>query len=1200
MVPLILARVNLHVAAVEPTTEGNWRLRDVRYETDSVGLRCEVIEIPSGLGYLWARFWAEDMEMIEVRANRIEVQLKAPAKKIERDPSQLMDPVEGVGVVGLLIERVEPWLPVIEVNVLSLRAADNDVLLKGSGIRVSAGTVTGQFASAMLPERIWVEATVKRAEPWRILVEAPKAGIHLKGILREGNGGFRIEGILAQGEDRVEGYAIYVVGDRLPVEGSLQSDGFTLDVRWLPRKENWQLVDARLSKLFLSWENGAYAATLQSKAVFVGSEGGPIPLDTNVSLSGNLETIEIEKCAISAGWGYVHLSQPVKVGLKDYRVAQDTQLSVHLDLAKQPFISATGVIDARVSVVGSMDVDEANVQFDLKGKGLGYAQFKAEQIEGSGTYRGSELSLTALFIRPSDGDVIKVTGETDFTTGMMDLSYVAAVGADWVNEWMGKRIFVGRLTGEGRIGGNFECPEVEGVIDSVTYQGEWADPIEIAGTFYSMGRDEIEASVRMNAGGALIETVLAASMSEGLIAVELDALRWSDPEYPELALEAPVRIRYAYGDATMPMEARISVDPFRFLGTDLEIKGQWNSLNGLALSFRNVSLLRVNRWIKEDLSGYSLKEVDLVISEWKPYLMGTANLFVENEIDETVRFGLDLRSHFGEEGVVVDALNIHFSEEQLLSGVITFPLRFQVPASGSRYWALVDQGTFEGKVTGSSNVSISAWLKEETGIQIGNAELDLEIKGKLEDPIGSIVLRIDSIKSGLFSMPSLNEVAIMGTVQSGVIEVSHFGFNTNQNNAASGTLLLPVKALIAAIKGEGDARKELYSQSSGSVELNDWKVENWVDQLPSIMRQSGQLSGSLELRPGLDLSGDLVFEDFALRPTPTFPSIDKIGGEVTLANRMFTVKHATARVLESSVAFEGWLNAENEKAFLWNFRLSGENVPLVRTTDMILRSDLDIRVQREEASSLPLVSGDLNLRSSTLLVAFDPLAPSLESGPRRKPPFFAITEPTIANWRFDLAMNGDSFMRVRSPYFRTELSANLTLGGSFSEPELVGSIRTVNGELRFPGSRMSIENGEAHIAPDRLDALQLNLRGTTQKASYVVTMEVTQTLDDPHVSFQSSPPLPNAAIIRLLATGSTTGGGVGTVGLYLGQGLLGAGGMDDRYADRLTIDVGAETSRSGRNTVGARLELTEDLYLNGEYDVYDAYNLDLVWSIYRE
>lgn len=144
---------------------------------------------------------------------------------------------------------------------------------------------------------------------------------------------------------------------------------------------------------------------------------------------------------------------------------------------------------------------------------------------------------------------------------------------------------------------------------------------------------------------------------------------------------------------------------------------------------------------------------------------------------------------------------------------------------------------------------------------------------------------------------------------------------------------------------------------------------------------------------------------------------------------------------------------------------------------------------------------------------------------------------------------------------------------------------------------MHIDHGEAFIEKADPKQLQLDITGIAKTGSYIVTMEVGQTLENPQFRFQSTPSLKNISILRLLATGSTVGGGVGTAGLYLGKGFFGGGGMGESLVDKLTVDVGEEISRSGRNTLGVRYELNEDLLLEGEYDKYDAYNVDLIWKI---
>ena len=235
-----------------------------------------------------------------------------------------------------------------------------------------------------------------------------------------------------------------------------------------------------------------------------------------------------------------------------------------------------------------------------------------------------------------------------------------------------------------------------------------------------------------------------------------------------------------------------------------------------------------------------------------------------------------------------------------------------------------------------------------------------------------------------------------------------------------------------------------------------------------------------------------------------------------------------------------------------------------------------------------------------MLVEFDPLSPPVRSGPSARPPFFAVEEVPFNQWALDLRIEGERFLRVRSPYFQSLISAGFDLKGTLGEPLLLGALRIEEGHLSFPGAKLRLDSGEAFIEAAEPNTLRLDVSGTARTGAHVITMQVGGSAAEPQVHFEASPPLPNTAIVRLLSTGSTTGGGAGAVGLYLGRGLLGAGGMNEGLGDRLNVDFGEETTRSGRSTLGVEYKIEEDLSLQGEYDVYDSYNTDLLWTIFEK
>ncbi|MGE9290768.1 MAG: translocation/assembly module TamB domain-containing protein, partial [Puniceicoccales bacterium] len=124
--------------------------------------------------------------------------------------------------------------------------------------------------------------------------------------------------------------------------------------------------------------------------------------------------------------------------------------------------------------------------------------------------------------------------------------------------------------------------------------------------------------------------------------------------------------------------------------------------------------------------------------------------------------------------------------------------------------------------------------------------------------------------------------------------------------------------------------------------------------------------------------------------------------------------------------------------------------------------------------------------------------------------------------------------------------------------------------------------------------LQIEADAIGQNRTYVITMNASGSTENPQIQFSSTPNLTSAQIVRILATGSLEGGGAGAIGLYLGQALMGPGNGEDTLADRLSVKIGQEVTESGSSTVDVVYKLNDLWSVEGEYDRYDTYNLNLV------
>src|SRR5690606_23624784 len=107
-------------------------------------------------------------------------------------------------------------------------------------------------------------------------------------------------------------------------------------------------------------------------------------------------------------------------------------------------------------------------------------------------------------------------------------------------------------------------------------------------------------------------------------------------------------------------------------------------------------------------------------------------------------------------------------------------------------------------------------------------------------PEGMIDLNVASLGLGRGNWRDIEKIRMSGSAGDGVISLEHFEFSVNQSGV-SGGLALPLETLVAYFRDETRSTDRLLSAASGRIGLESWKVDNWMDWLPAMMRQSGVL-----------------------------------------------------------------------------------------------------------------------------------------------------------------------------------------------------------------------------------------------------------------------------------------------------------------------------------------------------------------------
>lgn len=111
-------------------------------------------------------------------------------------------------------------------------------------------------------------------------------------------------------------------------------------------------------------------------------------------------------------------------------------------------------------------------------------------------------------------------------------------------------------------------------------------------------------------------------------------------------------------------------------------------------------------------------------------------------------------------------------------------------------------------------------------------------------------------------------------------------------------------------------------------------------------------------------------------------------------------------------------------------------------------------------------------------------------------------------------------LRVKTSFLDVQAKMDMTIQKNISSPEIAGTIELLQGVLKFPYKPLNIIQGKIYAVPQQLYDPLIELTAKNKIKKYNITMNITGSLQDPHVVFESSPPLTEEQIVSLLLTGA--------------------------------------------------------------------------------
>ena len=349
--------------------------------------------------------------------------------------------------------------------------------------------------------------------------------------------------------------------------------------------------------------------------------------------------------------------------------------------------------------------------------------------------------------------------------------------------------------------------------------------------------------------------------------------------------------------------------------------------------------------------------------------------------------------------------------------------------------------------------------------------------------------------------------------------------------------------------------------------------------------------------------------NLATRPLPNIGTVENINVEVQLNGREVNLRNFSGTIGGEPLKIAGLIDLSEEKMTngfpSLRLTIKGTNVPLARTPDIILRSDLNLIVSNER-TNVPVVAGVVNLRDSFLMRDITTLAPVHVTKPSRRPPYFSIETEPVAQWLVNLRVRGVDFLRVNSPFFQGAVSSDFKVQGTMKEPFASGEATITSGLVLFPFANLNVKQGVVSLTAENPYLPRVFVVANARTFGYDITMEAEGPANEPVVKFSSVPSLSSEEIVLMLTTGElprqdfafSNEQRAGRLAVFLGKSLWSKFRGGQGGAERLTIKSGEDISEQGKQTYKVEYKLSNRWSLVGEYDRFGDLNAGVKWKLY--
>ncbi len=1121
-----------------------------------------------------------------LRRGEVDAELSDWVLTVEETPAEEREPRperEGGGAWDELVptlrrvaEHLESWVGEVELSRGLVRVGEEEIVVErvalwGDRFRVRAAArgqtveLEGRVGETRA-ELAWMEGGVTA----RVALEPERARVDLDWEANTARADLE-----------------FAPGEWMPARLRASGEGWTIPGERLGVGEQYAVVQGD----FELWGEGEnLRAGLRAHATPRG-EGFP-ELRVELAGQGGREQLRIERVEIEAPQARARLSAPV-----EWRQGAGWSGDGQPDFYWEADLDAlTGqVVGGRVAGSVRWDPGEEDwrVRWNARGRGLTWRDLPPTDIDFRGESDAGETSVAAAELISADGSRAELSGRVRHDTRVLEAGVLSArLRGGLLAPWLPEGAVLDEVRVEGRAAGLWPALEVAGRVSTarVEHAGWTADSLlaELSGRL----DQALRGTVELRRGEALLFARVEADENEG----RAEELVWRRGEDVRLHATAPVFARWA-GE-----QRRVRA---QFVGADdALLQVDWDEGRVTRAQAENLDSSWIADWrVDGEAPQLRLRNLELAGRVGPDgILAGSGGFGLVGTLGGDSVWARGSAS-VGAEGARLEALEAGRGGELLVSGAGTVPWRVRRGGEEQALEAVPD-GRWDLRLDSRAGADWWDELARFADLTLEQPTVMLRVEGPAGAPRGRaelgaerIVLQGEELPEGGLELRGLNAVADIAGDELAIRRLA--ATVDGQKIEAEGRLPM----------NEGDfARLReapyvwLRDHAEARVRIPGAEVAALARYMPTLLAPQGTVDAELRLSPPARIDGWLALGGAATRPLGNFGVLQDVEVRLALSGMDVRIERMRATAGGQELRVTGGARRQPGGEPLLDLAIQAERFPLVRRPGLIFRGDLDLTVKTDERGRTRL-GGEVGLRDSLFLVDIRPLITPRGgggTGVERRPPYFSVETPPLADWELGLRVEGVEFLRMRTPVFEGLGSMRFDLAGTLREPRAVGEFWIERGNILFPFATFAVQEGAVRLRASDPFTPVLDFRAEGRRLGYDLRLELNGTVDNPQLQLTSSPPLEADAVLLMVTAGippsDGPGGSTGSqrlaaVGAYLGRDVLrslGFGGSDE---GRLVITSGENVSRQGRETYGFEFRLNDRWSLTGEFDEFDAYNV---------